>query len=124
MNFTDFCSKTEFSIIQNKIMEKQNFEHKRTVKVRDGTVRFLFYGERIDKDLAKKIWHGENYIVGIDISCMRTNNHSGGGGAYSRSEILSMEYSDFVQMCEGWSKGHVPSDYVYWQNYNEQLSLF
>ena len=124
MNFTDFCSKAEFDCMQNQIKEKHAFEHERTLKVKDGCVKLHLYGERITKDLADEIWNGENYIIGIDFSCMRTNNHSGSGGAYPMSELLAMQYSDFAKECEGWATNHVPNDYVFWNDYNEQLSLF
>lgn len=67
MCVSDFVPKYCYEAIKDDMKQRKVFVHEKEVKTKNGLFRARIDGRYVDKKLARDIWQGHDYLVGIDI---------------------------------------------------------
>ena len=123
MCVSDFVPRRCYEAMKIDMEQKKVFEHEKEVKNQNGQFKARIDGRYIDKKTAQNIWHGHDYLVGIDIDYHGPVVGQGGKGHlfYNYDEIFR-SWGSFKEWFDRQMK--FLRDYGYDDEEYGQMSLF
>lgn len=105
MNIKDFVTADVYEDIAEKVRDKKEFEYIKSVYGNGNKYRFRLNGMEIRDDRTKRIWHGNDYLVGINIdySGKRCGFTGKGYGIDDMNKLSS--WGNFKEWVDGFMSG-------------------
>lgn len=86
MNIDSFVKQDQFAMIQDRVNRKQVFAYEQSAKGSSNKITLSLIGRYIAKDLADSIWHGNDYLVSINVNYHGEAGIGGSGYAIDHFE--------------------------------------
>ena len=97
MNIESFFSREDIESICNSVKEKKMFNIKRVAKEGKSIFDVTIDGRFIDEKSAKDIWHGNDYLVGLNVNYRGGELGWGGIGRATDDYDMFQNYNTFKE---------------------------